>query len=76
MTSTRQKRRKHLELIGLRLNAGLSRADLSRRTGVSIESIRMAEMGFVPGPRIQFALADEFDKRPLDLWPIQRQRVA
>jgi transcriptional regulator with XRE-family HTH domain len=75
MAITRQKRQVHRELVALRLNAGLSRADLSRRTGVSTESIRLAELGFVPGPHIQFSIARAFEKRPLDLWPLERQRV-
>lgn len=65
----------NLKLQALRINAGLSRDDLARRTGVSRESIRLAELGFVPGPRIQFAIADAFDLRPLDIWPIERQRT-
>jgi transcriptional regulator with XRE-family HTH domain len=76
---TRQARvpkRPNLELQALRINAGLSRIDLAIRTGVSAESIRLAERGFTPGPRIQFALAGAFDRRPLDLWPLERQRVA
>jgi transcriptional regulator with XRE-family HTH domain len=79
MTGTRQKlqmrRRPHRELIALRINEGLSRRALAHRTGVSIESIRLAEGGFVPGPTIQFALAEAFGLRPLDLWSIDRQRV-
>jgi hypothetical protein len=68
-------RRPHRELIGLRVNAGLSRKDLGLRTGVSEESVRLAEIGFVPGARIQFALASEFGRLPLDLWPLERQRA-
>lgn len=76
MAKTRQKIRPHRELYGLRINEGLSRADLAFRIGVSAETIRLAEIGFVPTPRIQFAIAAAFQKRPLDLWPIERQRVA
>lgn len=67
-------RHPHLELIALRVNAGLSREQLAYRSGVSRETVRLAESGFLPGPRVQFALADAFGKRPLDLWPIERQR--
>jgi len=70
-----QRRKAHRQLYGLRINAGLSRYDLGRRTGVSAETIRLAEAGFVPGPRVQFQIASEFGLRPLDLWPIERQRV-
>lgn len=71
----RQPRRPNLALQALRINAGLSRIDLARRTGVSAESIRLAEAGFLPGPRVQFALAAAFDQLPLDIWPLERQRV-
>ena len=60
--------------MGLRLNEGLSRDDLARRSGVSRETIRFAEAGFVPTARVQFALAAAFGLRPLDLWPIDCQR--
>ena len=71
---TRRRRNPHLTLIGLRVNAGLSREDFGRRIGVSRETIRLAEDGFVPSVRVQFAIAGEFNMRPLDLWPIERQR--
>lgn len=45
-------------------------------TGVSAGAIRLAEKGFTPGPRIQFAIAQHFDRQPLDIWPINEQRVA
>ncbi len=79
MTAIRQRkssRRANRDLVALRINAGWSRADLAYETNVSAESIRLAEAGFVPGPRIQFALAKAFGKQPLDIWPIERQRVA
>lgn len=75
MTGTRKIRQPNRALIGLRVNRGLSRRDLERLTGVSRESIRLAEAGFVPGPRIQFALADYFSTTPLDIWPIERQKA-
>lgn len=70
----RTKRQPHVALISLRINEGLSREQLAYRSGVSRETVRLAESGFLPGPRVQFALADAFGKRPLDLWPIERQR--
>lgn len=60
----------------LRINAGLSPNELAYRAGISGKTVRMAEQGFVPSPRVQFALAGVFDLRPLDLWPLERQRVA
>lgn len=82
MARTSQSRRyrtgaRNLELQALRINAGLSRDDLARRTGVSRESIRLAEeLGHTPGPGIQFALAAAFGRLPLDIWPLERQRIA
>jgi DNA-binding XRE family transcriptional regulator len=51
----KRRREQNKRLQALRINEGLTRDDLARRTGVSRESIRLAELGFVPGPRIQFA---------------------
>lgn len=61
-------------LYGLRLNEGLSRRDLAARCGISAETVRLAELGWTPTPRVQFAIAGAFGLRPLDLWPIERQR--
>lgn len=73
-TPKRSGRRPNLELIGLRINQGLSREQLASRVGVSRETIRLAEAGFLPGPRVQFAIATEFGHSPLELWPLDRQR--
>lgn len=65
----------HLSLIALRVNEGLSRERLALRIGVSRETIRLVEeLGHVPTPSVQFAIAEAFGKRPLDLWPIEMQR--
>lgn len=67
----------NLTLVGLRVNEGLSREQLGLRIGVSRETIRLVEdTGWVPTPRIQYALARAFDRRPLDIWPIEQQRSA
>lgn len=71
----RTAKRRNLQLIGLRVNAGLSREALAFRIGVSRETIRMAEDGFLPTPRVQFAIAAEFGLLPLDVWPLERQRT-
>ena len=71
----KSRRKKNLELIGLRINAGLSREALGYRANVGRETVRLAEAGFVPGPRVQFAIAKVFDLQPLDIWPIEQQRV-
>lgn len=68
----------HLKLKELRVNEGLSPNDLAYRVGVSGKTIRMAEQGWIPSPRVQFQIAKVFALRPLDLWPFDRdqQRVA
>lgn len=68
----------HLRLRTLRINAGMSPNDLAYRAGVSGKTIRLAEAGFIPGPRVQFQIASVFGLEPLDLWPLdrERQRVA
>jgi DNA-binding XRE family transcriptional regulator len=72
------RRTPHLKLKELRINAGMTPNDLAYRTGVSGKTIRMAEAGWIPGPRVQFQIAAVFDLLPLDLWPFERdrQRVA
>jgi DNA-binding XRE family transcriptional regulator len=72
-TGSFERRQRARRLIELRINAGLSRSDLAYRAGVSAKTIRLAESGFVPGPRIQFAIARTFDLTPLELWPIETQ---
>lgn len=57
-------------------------SDLAFRAGTTAKTIRMVEAGFVPGPRIQFAIAQVFTSAtgekllPLDVWPMETQRVA
>jgi hypothetical protein len=48
---------------------------LAFRAGISGKTIRMAEAGWLPTPRVQFQIAAVFDLAPLDLWPLERQRV-
>jgi DNA-binding XRE family transcriptional regulator len=67
-------RRPHRQLQRLRVNEGLSPNALAYRAGVSGNTIRMAEAGFLPSPRVQFAIAEVFDLRPLDIWPIEEHR--
>lgn len=68
------RRQPNQKLYALRLNEGLSRKDLAARCGISIETVRLAELGWTPTPRVQFAISGAFGLRPLDLWPIERQR--
>ena len=64
--------------MALRINAGMSPNELAYRVGVTGKTVRMAEAGFLPSPRVQFAIAAQFELRPLDLWPLAQshQRVA
>ncbi len=64
----------HQKLMELRLNEGMSPNDLAYKARVTGKTIRMAEAGFVPSPRTQFAIAAVFDLKPLDLWPLHRDR--
>lgn len=72
------KRVPHLRLKELRINAGMSPNDLAYKAGLSGKTVRMVESGWIPSPRVQFQIAMVFELRPLDLWPIERnrQRVA
>lgn len=62
------------QLQALRINEGLTPNDLAYRAGVSGNTVRLAEAGFTPGPRVQFSIARVFDRSPLDIWPLESQR--
>lgn len=64
------------KLQALRINAGLSPNMLAYRAGVSGQTIRLAERGHTPSPRVQFAIAEVFDVTPLEIWPLERQALA
>lgn len=66
-------KRPNRRLQALRINQGLSPNALAYRAGVSGNTIRLAEDGYTPTPRVQFAIAAVFDLQPLDLWPIEDQ---
>ena len=71
-------RRKHSNrlLIEARLNEGLTPNDLGLRAGVSGNTVRAAERGLYVGPRAQYAIAHALSKRPLELFPWERQKEA
>lgn len=73
--NTSRRRSPHTRLQKLRIDHGMSPNDLARRAGVSGDSVRLAERGHVPSPRVQFAIAAVFDMKPTELWPLDRQRV-
>lgn len=52
----------------------MSPNDLAYRAGISGNTVRLAEAGFRPGPRVQFAIAAVLDVQPLDIWPLEGWR--
>jgi DNA-binding XRE family transcriptional regulator len=64
------RRNPNRRLQALRINRGLSPNELAYLAGTTGKTIRLIEAGHVPGPRIQFAIAEVFDLLPLDLWPL------
>jgi DNA-binding XRE family transcriptional regulator len=68
-------RKPNRKLIGLRVNAGLSPNELGRLIGVSGPTIRLAEKGHTPEPRVQHAIAEYFELQPLDIFSLERQRA-
>lgn len=66
--------RPNTDLIELRINRGLSPNDLGRLAGVSGNEVRLVERGFIPGPRVQFAIARVFGMDPTALWPMESQK--
>lgn len=70
-----QRRAPNRKLQELRLNEGLSPNELALRAGISGKTVRLAEGGAIPTPRVQFAIARVFGLLPLDLWGLERQKV-
>lgn len=68
-----RRKRRNLRLAALRINHGLSPNDLARVAGVSGNTVRLAEYGYVPGPRVQFAIAEALSTEPLEIWPLELQ---
>jgi DNA-binding XRE family transcriptional regulator len=78
---TPPRRLPHRHLQELRINEGMSPNDLGLRAGVSGKTVRLAEAGWIPSPWVQYRIAQVFKDadgdplRPLDLWPLERQKV-
>lgn len=62
----------HMELIAARYDEGLSRQMLAMRAGLGRETVRAAEAGYPPTPRVQRALAKALDRRRDELWPAEQ----
>lgn len=73
-STRRRKRTANRRLLELMIDHGLQPNDLAARAMVSGNSVRLAMDGFVPGWRIQKAIADVLDAKPLDIWPWEMQR--
>jgi transcriptional regulator with XRE-family HTH domain len=69
-----RRRSPNRRLQALRLNAGLSPNQLAYRAGVSGPTVRLAERGHCPSPRVQLALASVFEMEPLELFPLETQK--
>lgn len=67
------RRQPNKELIELRINEGLSPNELAYRAEISGKTVRMAEAGFLPSPRVQRAIASVFEKQPIEIWPLHMQ---
>lgn len=76
MRTGAQRNRRNRDLIGLRLNAGLTPNDLARRAGISGNTVRAAERGSYVDERSQHAIATALGTSVLDLFPFERQRAA
>lgn len=60
-------------LTELRINQGLSPNELGYQAEVSGKTVRMAEAGFLPSPRVQHAIATVLEKQPTEIWPLHTQ---
>jgi DNA-binding XRE family transcriptional regulator len=75
MTTPAESRRAapNRRLMELRINEGLSPNELGYQAGISGKTVRMAEAGFLPSPRVQHAIATVFNLRPTEIWPLHVQ---
>lgn len=70
----RKRKRPNRQLIELRLNRGLSPNQVAYLTGLTGPTVRLAESGHIPSPRVQFALADFYGLKVVELWPLETQK--
>jgi transcriptional regulator with XRE-family HTH domain len=57
-------------LTALRFDEGLSPEELGESCHISGRTIRRIEEGATPSPRVAKKLADHFDVKPSDIWPV------
>lgn len=65
-----------LSLAELRFNSGLTPEQLGEQVGISGRTIRRLEDGTKPTAATAKKLADHFDLKPSDLWPIDAEAAA
>lgn len=71
----RNRKQPNRKLIEYRLNKGLTPNQVAYATGLTGPTIRLAERGHIPSPRVQLALADFYGaKSVVDLWPLETQK--
>ncbi len=70
----RNRKHPNRKLIEYRLNKGLTPNQVAYMTGLTGPTIRLAEKGHIPSPRVQLALAEFYGERVVDLWPIETQK--
>lgn len=71
---TRNRKQPNRRLIERRLNKGLTPNQVAYMTGLTGPTVRLAEKGHIPSPRVQLALAEFYGEEVLALWPIETQR--
>jgi DNA-binding XRE family transcriptional regulator len=59
-----------LRLAELRFNEGLTPEELGEKCNISGRTIRRLEDGAKPTPRVAKELADHFDVKASDIWPV------
>lgn len=63
------------KLIGMRLNKGLTPNQVAYATGLTGPTVRLAEKGHVPTPRVQFALTQFYGCEDItEIWPLESQK--
>ena len=71
----RNRKQPNRKLIEMRLNRGLTPNQVAYMTGLTGPTVRLAESGHIPTPRVQFALAGFYElEKVTEIWPIESQR--
>ena len=65
-----------MNLLAERLNRGLSLAEASAKMGLPFYVLRDAEKGTRPRPRSAKRIADFYEVRVTDIWPVEDRSAA